>query len=382
MKRTILSLLLLCLAITGYAQADGFNLIVVGDPQTQTEEQFNRLEKDIFPHIATIVEEYRATGYPTAIYLTGDNVWDTLDLMPRLKGLFDTLGIPVLTVIGNHDHDRTTVGDKAAAVARYEEVFGPRNYATELGKTLFLALDNIDYTSYSDYRIAVDRKQLRWLKQALKQSTDIERIAILMHAPAYNYRTDELNDYARKILRRTKGYKVDFITGHRHLNSTADIAPEIIEHSVAQVGGNLWFAPMCPDGTPHSVLTIEERSGEWSWRYRLLGESAEKQIMIVEDNADEVVIRIVGWDKKWSVEWAENGKDMGAMERTDMVDPDYRYYVENEADYNDMVMGHLRRKLISFPHYYRLKRTTENSEITITATDRFGRKYTIKSEKR
>ena len=72
MRRTILSLLLLCLAITGYAQADGFNLIVVGDPQPQTEEQFNRLEKDIFPHIATIVEEYRATGYPTAIYLTGD----------------------------------------------------------------------------------------------------------------------------------------------------------------------------------------------------------------------------------------------------------------------------------------------------------------------
>ena len=137
MKRTILSLLLLCLALTGYAQTDGFNLIVVGDPQPQTEEQFDRLEKDIFPHIATIVEEYRATGYPTAIYLTGDNVWDTLDLMPRLKGLFDTLGIPVLTVIGNHDHDRTTVGDKAAAVARYEEVFGPRNYATQLGKTLF-----------------------------------------------------------------------------------------------------------------------------------------------------------------------------------------------------------------------------------------------------
>ena len=28
-------------------------------------------------------------------------------------------------------------------------VFGPRNYATQLGKTLFLALDNIDYTSRS-----------------------------------------------------------------------------------------------------------------------------------------------------------------------------------------------------------------------------------------
>lgn len=375
MKHAILSLVFLGLALAGYAHADGFNLIVVGDPQPQTEEQFARLEKDIFPHIAAIVEEYRSTGYPTAIYLTGDNVWDTLDLMPRLKALFDSLDIPVMTVIGNHDHDRSTVGDKAAAVARYEEVFGPRNYATLLGETLFVALDNIDYTSYSDYRIAVDRKQLRWLKQTLRQNSDIEHIAILMHAPAYNYRTDELNDYARKILRRAKGHKIDFITGHRHLNSTADIAPEIIEHSVAQVGGNLWFAPMCPDGTPHSVLTIEERAGEWSWRYRLLGESAEKQIMVVEDSADEVIVRIVGWDKKWRVEWSENGKAMGEMERIDIIDPDYRYYVENEADYNDMVMGHLRRKLIPFKHYYRLKRTAENSEITITATDRFGREH-------
>ena len=375
MKHAILSLVFLGLALVGYAQHDGFNLIVVGDPQPQTEEQFARLEKDIFPHIVTIVEEYRSTGYPTAIYLTGDNVWDTLDLMPRLKALFDSLGIPVLTVIGNHDHDRSTVGDKAAAVARYEEVFGARNYATRLGETLFVALDNIDYTSYSDYRIAVDRKQLRWMKQVLKQNADIEHIAILMHAPAYNYRTDELNDYARKILRRAKGRKIDFITGHRHLNSTADIAPEIIEHSVAQVGGNLWFAPMCPDGTPHSVLTIEERAGEWSWRYRLLGEGAEKQIMMVEDSAEEVIIRIVGWDKKWRVEWSENGKAMGEMERIEIIDPDYRYYVENEADYNDMVMGHLRRKLIPFPHYYRLKRTAKNSEITITATDRFGIKH-------
>lgn len=375
MKHAILSLVFLGLAIVGYAQTDGFNLIVVGDPQPQTEEQFARLEKDIFPHIVTIVEEYRSTGYPTAIYLTGDNVWDTLDLMPRLKALFDSLDIPVMTVIGNHDHDRSTVGDKAAAVARYEEVFGTRNYATMLGETLFIALDNIDYTSYSDYRIAVDRKQLRWMKQTLKQNADVEHIAILMHAPAYNYRTDELNDYARKILRRAKGRKIDFITGHRHLNSTADIAPEIIEHSVAQVGGNLWFAPMCPDGTPHSVLTIEERAGEWSWRYRLLGESAEKQIMVVEDSADEVIIRIVGWDKKWRVEWSENGKAMGEMERIEIIDPDYRYYVENEADYNDMVMGHLRRKLIPFPHYYRLKRTAKNSEITITATDRFGREH-------
>lgn len=379
-RRATLALLLTLFALVANAQSEGFNLVVVGDPQPQTDEQFARLEQELFPHIATIVEEYRATGYPTAICLTGDNVWDTLELMPRLKALFESLEVPILSVIGNHDHDRSIVGDKQRAVACYEQHFGPRNYATVLGSTLFLALDNIDYTSYHDYRISVDRKQLRWLRRTIAQHSDIEHIAILMHAPAYDFRADRLNDYARRIVRRTKGLKVDFITGHRHLNATADIAPNIVEHSVAQVGGNLWFAPMSPDGTPHSVLTIEERDGEWSWRYRLLGEENNRQIMLVEDSGNDIIVRIVGWDSKWSVEWSEDGSACGAMERIEIVDPDYRHYVENEADYNDAVMGHLRRKLIPFGHYYRCRRTVDNSTIVITATDRFGRKYHLEIE--
>ena len=378
MKKTILATLFLLLTVATYAQPKGFNLVVVGDPQPQTEEQFSRLEHEVFPKIAAIAEEYKATDYPTAIILTGDNVWDTLDLMPRLKALFESLDIPLYTVIGNHDHDRSTVGDKAAAVSRYEEVFGARNKSFMLGETLFLTLDNIDYTSYSKYHIDVDRQQLRWLKRTIKQSADVERVAIAMHAPAYNFRKDELSDYARKILKRTKGHDVNFITGHRHLNSTADIAPNIVEHSVAQVGGNLWFAPMCSDGTPYCVLTIEERDGEWTWQTRLLGEDKTKQLSVVTNNEEEgIIVRVVGWDSKWQLSWSENGEERGTMEQVEMCDPDYRYYVENEADYDEAAMGHLRRKIVPYKHYYRCRPTAPNSQITITATDRFGREYTV-----
>ena len=61
---------------------NGFNLIVVGDSQPQTKKQLAELKDVIIPQIKSIVEEYRATGYPTAVLITGDVVWDTLRFMP------------------------------------------------------------------------------------------------------------------------------------------------------------------------------------------------------------------------------------------------------------------------------------------------------------
>jgi hypothetical protein len=68
--------------------------------------------------------------------------------------------------------------------------------------------------------------------------------------------------------------------------------------------------------------------------------------------------------------------EMGAMEQIKILDPDYMYYVENEADYREKYMQRLRRSARPHSHYFRCKPTEENSEITITAKDRFGRVYT------
>jgi hypothetical protein len=67
---------------------------------------------------------------------------------------------------------------------------------------------------------------------------------------------------------------------------------------------------------------------------------------------------------------------MGAMEQITIFDPDYMYYVENEADYREKYMRRLRRSARQHSHYFRCKPTKPNSEITITATDRFGRVFT------
>ena len=81
MKHLLASLFCALLTTAATAQESGFNLIVVGDVQPQKEWQLDTLKQEIIPAIASIVEEYRATNYPTAILLTGDVAWDNICLL-------------------------------------------------------------------------------------------------------------------------------------------------------------------------------------------------------------------------------------------------------------------------------------------------------------
>lgn len=383
MRKILLTLLLL--ATLTHLRGEGFNLIVVGDPQPQTEEQIGRLERDIIPQIGAIVEQYRATGYPTAILLTGDVVWDTMPFHPRVKALFESLGVPVYAVIGNHDHPADISDNERLAERYFEHTWGDRYYSFTLGNTHFIALDNIRYSDHDNYTIGIDRKQHRWLRRNLRKADNAQRIAIAMHAPAVNHRNGEVLDYANEIIDMVGDRELHFITGHRHRHATADITPRIIEHSVAQVNGNLWFAPICSDGTPRGVFCIEERDNKWRWQHRILGQNEDFQLVawregFVKAHEEYIVAKVIGWDDKWRVEWLENGVTMGAMEQIEIIDPDYTRYVEHEADYSEIIMARLRRSAHPHKHYFRCRRTMEDSEITIVATDRFGRTFTCTVE--
>ena len=358
---------------------DGFNLIVVGDSQPQTKAQLKELEEVIIPQIGTIVEEYRTTGYPTAILITGDVVWDTTKFLPRVKSAFESLGVPVYAVIGNHDHNKYHRYNEERAERKYVKTFGSRNLSFELGQTLFLTFDNISFERH--YEEDVDSKQLVWLADLIESVPENQRVAVCMHATATDFNEGVLKSYIKPLISLLGNREVHFITGHRHHHGTADISDRVIEHNVAQVNGNLWYAPICSDGTPRGVFCIEERNGEWQWHHRILGKSADEPLIVwsegeVKEHEDYVVVKIVGWDDKWNIEWIENGCDMGAMEQISILDPDYMKFVDNEANYKKKYMERLRKSAHPHDHYFRCKRTSENSEITIVATDRFGRQFT------
>ena len=380
MKQLLTTIFFLCCILCASAQERGFNLIVVGDTQPQTEEQFERLKSEVMPNIERIVDEYRQEStLPIIVLITGDVVWDNMAFLPHLKELFASLDVELITVIGNHDHDRNIEGEESDKEQAYEATFGARYKSFTLGDTHFILLDNILYRGYEDYSIELDKKQQKWLRGVAKDIVKNERVAICMHAPAYSFREGKTLPYARAIMRLFRGNEVHFITGHRHRHATIELSENVTEHSVAQVCGNLWFAPLCTDGTPPGVLCIEERDNEWQWHFRTFDDKQKKMRIWregeVKDNEEYIVVKVIGWDNQHRVEWSENGIEMGAMEQITILDPDYVYYVENEADYSDIIMQRLRRSAHPHSHYFRCKRTAPNSELTISVTDRFGRRY-------
>ena len=375
----LLGITLLSIATTS-AQESGFNLIVVGDTQPQTKEQFECLKSEVMPNIELIIDEYRQkSNLPIIVLITGDVVWDNMAFLPRLKELFSSLDVELITVIGNHDHDRNTEGDESAKEQAYEAAFGARYKSFTLGSTRFILLDNILYHSYENYSIELDKEQQKWLRGVAKDIAKNEHVAICMHAPAYSFREGKMLPYARDIMRMFRGHELHFITGHRHRHATVELGKNSIEHSVAQVCGNLWFAPLCTDGTPPGVLCIEERNGVWQWHFRTFDKEQQKLRIWhegeVKDNEEYVVVKVIGWDNQHRVEWSESGVKMGAMEQITILDPDYVYYVDNVADYNDTIMQRLRHSAHPHSHYFRCKRTSPDSGITISVTDRFGREF-------
>lgn len=363
------------------ASSRGFNLIVVGDSQPQTEAQMASLEQDIIPQIGEIVNEYRTTSnLPVAILITGDVVWDTMKFLPRVKRAFESLEVPVYAVIGNHDHNRKQSRNQRRAEECFEETFGARNQSFILGETLFLTFDNIEFRPNKTYYEGIDVEQLMWLSEVMENTPKDMRVAACMHALATDRNTNILKPYAKPVAAIVGERELHFISGHHHNHGTYDVSPSVIEHNVAQVSGNLWFAPICSDGTPRGVFCIEERDGEWSWHHRLLGKSPSDVLIAwnegyVEGNEEYVVVKAIGWDSKWVVEWFENGESRGEMEQIELLDPDYLNYVEREAGYKKKYVERLRRSAHPHKHYFRLKRTIPDSDVRIVATDRFGRTY-------
>ena len=380
----IFALALLLIANISTAQnidTTGFNLIVLGDTQPQTEEQLARFESEIMPSIAAIVAEYNLEdNIPEAILITGDVVWDTMEFLPRIKAMFSGLGVPLFTVPGNHDYDRKIEGRERRALRDYCRTFGKRYYATKLGEQTLICLDNILYNNYFDYSLGIDKAQMRWLKRTLRHTPQDRPLLIAMHAPAYDSRKGVAIPYAQEIIELAGERELHLITGHGHRNNTFDIAPNVIEHSVAQVNGNLWFAPICADGTPRGVLIIEGRNNDIKWHFRTLEHPAEHQMVAwsegeVRDNEEYVVVKIWGVDSKWRVQCSEDGTIWHDMEQITIIDPEYINYVENEADYPEIIMERLRRSAIPARHFFRYRRTSADNAVTIIATDRFGRSH-------
>lgn len=360
-----------------------FTLLAVGDPQPKTAHHMKRLRSEVVPDWEQTVESVRTAGGQAAMLVLGDVVWDAPRLATEMRGLFAGLGIPVYTVIGNHDHLIAEKED-AEATRNYREVFGPTYYAFDMGDTHFVVLDNIVYHGGKVYEEAVDRQQLDWLARYVRLLPAGSRLAIAMHAPFQKY----WRNFARmgggdRLLEIVAGFEVHFITGHTHINSNLDVAPGVIEHNVAQVAGNLWHAPLNQDGTPRGYQLFSEGPAGLEWRYKTLGQPLDYQMALyapgqVASHPACIVTKVWNWDAQWTVEWSQDGRPMGAMTRYEALpDPDYAAHLAQARARAEAAGKQLSKAQYVRPafFYFGAEPAADARTVEVTVTDRFGNRH-------
>ena len=366
----------------------GFELLAIGDPQPQTEEHMSRLQSEIMPALTQIVEECRQrNALPEAAILLGDIVWDRMYLMPRVREIFSTLGIPVYPVIGNHDHEFPTANEKEAR-AKYESFFGPVDYSFNRGDVHIVSMDNIihECQESAGYTGGFSAEQYEWLKQDLSYVPKDKMVILCVHIPFRNSKYA----YYDEVLELLSQYKyATIMSAHTHSNINhihTKNGKEIFEHVTGTSCGAWWRSTVCTEGTPigFGIYRIEGAAMK-EWNYKSVQHGEDFQIRLYrgsdkftgggdasyyfsKKNAGQIVANIWNWDPAWTVNVYENGAKTGTM--TQYSDKDawtVAYHIgilNNSSSYN---------KATDHMFYYTL--TNPDADVKVEAIDRFGNKY-------
>lgn len=335
------------------------------------------------------------------------------------------------TAMGEQDYDGAVPCSGTTdhnAERMYVYSCGPKYYSMNIGEVHYVILDNTvflnepgegpyptEIVGRRNYDRFVSSDQLAWLRRDLS-FVDRERpVVVCMHHSAFrastkgsmvcNFKDDALLD---SLVGCFDGFgDVHFYTAHSHRKGTArvDELPGITEHALPSASGNAWvtayngFQHLCPDGTDpgFEVLTAERDSLSWQYVTELHGTRTfraydmncvgkyyredfdtawfvgeyPKRIDYGDSSfADMIYINWWGLEPGAKLEVFENGKPL----KTKQVyhdDPlytvSYDVFRARNSRTRPKIGGNTCR------HMFCVKASAPDSEITIRATDRFGR---------
>jgi hypothetical protein len=385
--------------------------------------------------VNSVIGAYKASGAKVYGLTLGDQTWDAYwysnnFTLTHYLTWMNKIDCPVFNIIGNHDNDPYYANDWQAEQA-YRNIIGPTYYSFNLGKVHYVVLDDIEYVNTGgaagvvgerNYNDRITADQIAWLKKDLATITDKSTpVVVAMHIPLYrmpnvsNNASYQLVNGAEFTACLAGFSKVHVLSGHTHINYSAEPSAAVMEHNVAAVCATWWWTGhtnqagnhICKDGSVGGYAVWEINDKNLQWHYKSIGYDKNYQfrtydlntIQITPENYapsanttyaaklpefagsyanansnNEVLINVWGYDKEWTIEVSEGATPL-PVTRVSVKDP--LHIISYEAKRLN-ANADPTSSFVTDPtsHIFKVTASSPSSTLNIKVTDRFGNIYT------
>jgi hypothetical protein len=345
------------------------SFVIWADPQVKNAKDVEKMMTESVPDVQKWVKAAGAGALLHGITV-GDIVWDELQLFADYDRAVGKMGIPFFQCLGNHDMDYNKGGDERSDDT-FQQTYGPTYYSFNRGLVHYVVMDDVRYLGKErEYDGYISQAQLDWLKKDLSHVGKDKLVVLCVHIPIHNGIKNNSELYA--VL---EDRKVHIMSGHTHYHRNV-INGNIYEHNHGTVCGAWWTGSICGDGTPCGYGVYNVKGTELSWHYQSTGENANHQMNIFMNDYNEtqkqVLVNIWNHDPAWKTEYSIDGIVKGELEQFEGFDPvAYKTLLGPELP---KPRGFAEPRKTE--HLFRAIIPSGTKEITVKATDRFGKIFT------
>ena len=352
-----------------------YSIVAVGDPQPSSAEHFSQFAGEPLEDLSKTTN---ALGLSAVGVALGDISWDQPARLDDWKREIVRTGIPFYPVIGNHDHVRKQGGDLQSS-AEYRKRMGPENYAFFIGKDVFFSVDDIIFTPDKGYNEGYADHVLSFVRGVMEYVPASADIYVAQHSPLAGRDTGKKIIGTSDMLNLLEGHEVLFLSGHNHLSKPYQYGSDVTEHNIPSICGTWWDAYHCSDGSPRGYKIYTKESGHLTWYYKSIGKDKDFQVEIFKPgqtlkHPNSVIANVWDWDPDWKVEWFEDGKPMGKMDKVKEYSP--LHIAELKAKYDPLGKEPAAWKSTKTgEHYFSAVPSQYAKTVTISVTSRFGKTW-------
>lgn len=364
-------------------------LLVQGDPQIKNYGVDGSAEAYRSVVIPDMIRMRSTITTPCYGINLGDLVYNDMNVYNAYIDNTGRVNTTTFNVIGNHDHDQTTILSDSLGTVYFEMYLGPTCYSANIGDMHYVFVDNILYgrdDATKSYELGLSDEIAHWLRQDLSYVPKDKTIMICAHSQmfkkhsSFSTRNKNYPVYRDELLKFKNVYSW---AGHNHhtyiynYNRSEQMKIDnLTAVTVTRSTGSLRLNKhLNNDGTPQGYMIVDVDGGDVSWYYHSCGKDRNHQMRLyspVRTGSDYVLANVWTWDDAWGpVEWWVDGVKVGEMEPCEEFDPDY---VDLYATVTNKTTRKYCQPAKSF-HMFRIRPEPGVKAGEVRVTDRFGTTY-------